>query len=120
MKNFVWGDNDLNLYFENYYIQPKNNSLPRRVSTGCVPPACADRNFFNSYRGGGGGVILKGTNLNRSQVVARRFHYQGRVRIRAGGAPMSDVRKQGGCTVRSNASWVMVTWSLLLVDRMTD
>ena len=35
------------------------------------------------------------------------------------GVPISDVQREP-CTVRSNASWVMVAWGHFPVDRQTD
>ena len=96
-----------------FNIPLKCKSKQEGIPVRCVPPACQPYVFQwpkdVSISGGG---VLKRTSLNRALDVTSRE--QGWAPMSLGGWGESHVWSPGGgargCTVRSNASWVMVTW----------
>ena len=83
------------------------------IRVGCVPPVCADRTCFNSHQMSApvdGGE--SSTELNKFEQVSGVDQMS-----LAGGEwlPRAYVGVGGGgsSTMRSNVSWVMVTWGPL-------
>ena len=82
------------------------------IPVGCVPPSCAERMCFSNIHQMSALVVLKWKKMNRSPVLTTSGAWEGVPCLWRGvrGIPMSHIWKGLPCTLRSNASWVMVTW----------
>ena len=87
-------------------ISIKQESTP----VGCVPPAHAYHTCFNSQKMP---ALCGGPQVNKFQQVSSDGHQMSLTK-----GPGQEPR--GPCTVRSHASWILVTWGGTLLDRQTD
>ena len=96
-----------------YVYRWQQESIP----VGCVPPACQPYVLWWSPD-----VRTGGPQVNKFEQVFSNCHQMSLAGGWAGG--VTCLVSRGGdearaCTVRSNASWVMVTWGPTL-NRMTE
>ena len=104
----------------------KHKDIQESIPVGCVPPACADYNSCNTLvapvQWRSNDQVWKGLQWWQPDVTSRAIPSL----MATAGRSLGSFLRGGGraratpCTVRSNASWVILTWdSLPPVGRQT-